>query len=43
MIFTKKKPKKTKVIDVALIIEGSAIGEASNTIFLGVYTDNKLT
>ena len=40
MIFTKRK---NKVTDVAINIEGNAIAEVSQTKFLGVYIDNKLT
>ena len=40
MIFTKRKKKVT---DVAINIEGNTIAEVSQTKFLGVYIDNKLT
>ena len=40
MIFTKRK---NKVTDVAIYIEDNAITEVSQTKFLGVYIDNKLT
>ena len=35
--------EKTTVIHVALNIENSTISEVSNTEYLGVYTDIKLT
>ena len=40
MIFTKRK---NKVTNVTLNIEGNAMGEVSQTKFLGVYIDNQLT